>query len=198
MAASICEIRGGSLISVPPPPPQAELDRGNTVKWEEKRGLLHSSREPVLMAQSFYEGLRISVGVFLGVWLVGREQNLADITIWFELGLVCGARLTHTNVLSLHCFGVCLFAFYFASCTPKWVSTDLNGITSFSYLTRMPVLSYKRDRRHAHCHYSQSLQRLQGGTVSLTLNIICILLNIKGANILRQHLYAWAIHIKKQ
>lgn len=58
------------------------MDRGNAVKWEEERGLLYSSGEPVLMAQSFYEGLRIRVGVFLYAWLVCREQNGTDVTVF--------------------------------------------------------------------------------------------------------------------
>ena len=66
MAVSICGVRGGSLISVSEPPlVKAEMDRENTVKWAEERGLLYSSREPVLMAPIFYEGLRIRLGGFL-------------------------------------------------------------------------------------------------------------------------------------
>lgn len=111
MAASICGVRGGPLISVSEPPTPAELDRGNTVKWEEKRGLLYSSREPVLMAQSFYEGLRIRVGVFLNVWLVGRKQSGTDWSLsdlnW-RLSRLCSAYAF---------FFVCLFCIIHAEQT---------------------------------------------------------------------------------
>lgn len=125
MAVSICEIRGGSIISVTEHPPTTTSphlshthtvwNRGDTVKWEEKKGLLHSSREPVLIAQSFYEGLRISVGVFLGVWLVGKEQNLADKTIWFELwntGIWNSQLMRNARLCSL-CICIVVFPFFF-------------------------------------------------------------------------------------
>lgn len=58
MAASIWRVRGGSLISVSEPPRNGRDGQRKYSKIEEERGLLYSSREPVLMAQGFYEGFK--------------------------------------------------------------------------------------------------------------------------------------------
>lgn len=88
MAGAICDIRGGSLISgsqsplhLPPQMPQQKWTE-ETLKWEEKWGVLEPSRELLQIAQ------RVCAEAGGSGRLRVSRHNRAELTVGFELILI--------------------------------------------------------------------------------------------------------------
>lgn len=124
-AASICAIRGGSLISVAeaprthPPTLHSRDGQREYCKMGIKEGAITFQHRAVLMVQSVYEGWRISVGVFLGYWLVAENSLLLTKQSELNSGWKMELRDIHSKmVVSFYCYSFFLY-FNFASHTLK-------------------------------------------------------------------------------
>lgn len=112
MAASICEIRGGSLISVSehPPPPPGRVGQRKYCKMGRKEGAVTLQQRACFDGSEFLRGLKDQCGCISGCLIGGQrtESCWHNDLIWTRAGMWSSANTHESAQFALFwCLFVC-------------------------------------------------------------------------------------------